>query len=64
MRKPPHSVYIDRTMNDQPIPPREEEDPRERDLARRSNAPAVNPWLIVALIALLGAMAYVASALL
>jgi len=51
-------------MTDEPNPPRDEEDPRERELARRSNAPAVNPWLVVALIALLGAMVYVASALL
>jgi len=50
-------------MPDDHIPPRDQEDPRERDLARRSNAPAVYLWLVVALIVLLGAMVYVGSAL-
>ena len=51
-------------MTDENIPPRDEEDPRERELARRSNAPAVSPWVIVILIAILAAVVYVISALL
>jgi hypothetical protein len=42
----------------------DDRDPRERDLARRSNAPAVSPWLIIGVIALLGAGVYVLSAVL
>lgn len=38
-------------------------DPRERDLERRSDAPAVSPWLIIGLIVLLGAVVYVISAM-
>ncbi len=38
--------------------------PREDELARRSNAPAVSPWLIVFAIVLLGAVIYVLSAVL
>ena len=34
----------------------------EKDLARRSNAPAISPWLIVGFILLIGAGVYVASA--
>ncbi|MES2862259.1 MAG: hypothetical protein V4701_12355 [Pseudomonadota bacterium] len=51
-------------MTDEHIPPRDEEDPRERDLARRSIAPAVSPWLILGVILLLGAVVYVVSAVL
>jgi glutamine synthetase len=51
-------------MNGQDIPPRDEEDPRERDLSQRSAGPAVNPWLVVALIVLAGAVVYTVSALL
>ena len=32
-----------------------EQDPRERDLERRSDAPAVSPWLVVGAILMLGA---------
>jgi len=64
VRKPPHSAYTGNTMNDHPIPPRETDDPRESELARRSQGAAVNPWLIVALIAMLGGVVYVVSALL
>ena len=39
-------------------------DPREDELARRSNAPSVSPWLIVFAIVLLGAVIYVLSAVL
>ncbi len=38
--------------------------PRERDLERRSGAPAVSPWLILGGILMLGALVYVVSALL
>ena len=34
----------------------------ERDLSRRSGAPAISPWLIIGLIVLIGAGVYVASA--
>ena len=40
-----------------------EQDPRERDLERRSGAPAVSPWLVIGLIAMLGAVVYVISAM-
>lgn len=42
----------------------EDQDPRERGLERRSNAPSVSPWLIVGAVMLLGAVVYVASAML
>lgn len=51
-------------MNDEHMPPRETDDPRESDLSRRSNAPAVSIWLILFGIILLGAAVYVGSALL
>ncbi len=38
--------------------------PRERDLERRSDGPAISPWLIIGVILLLGALVYVVSALL
>jgi len=41
-----------------------DQDPREQGLRRRSDAPAVSPWVIVGGILLLGALVYVASALL
>ncbi len=37
-------------------------DPREQGLSRRSNAPAVSPWLVIGVVLLLGAFVYVASA--
>jgi hypothetical protein len=42
----------------------EDQDPRERDLSRRSEAPAISPWLVIGLIALLGLGVYVISAML
>jgi hypothetical protein len=51
-------------MSDEDIPPRDEEDPRERDLSRRSGGPAVSVWVIVILVAMLAAAVYVASAML
>lgn len=41
----------------------EDQDPRERGLERRSDAPAVSPWLIIGVIVLLGAAVYVVSAM-
>ncbi|WEK58476.1 MAG: hypothetical protein P0Y52_02750 [Candidatus Brevundimonas phytovorans] len=38
--------------------------PREDELARRSSAPAVSPWLVVLSLVLLGAVIYVLSAVL
>lgn len=40
-----------------------DENPRERDMERRSDAPAISPWLVIGLIALLGVGVYVLSAL-
>ncbi|QTN18151.1 hypothetical protein HZ989_09370 [Brevundimonas sp. AJA228-03] len=51
-------------MSDERMPPRETDDPRERDLARRSGNPSVSIWLILMAIVLLGAVVYVASAVL
>lgn len=45
------------------MPPRETEDLRERELARRSGNPSVSIWLVLMAIGLLGAVVYVASAL-
>lgn len=41
-----------------------DQDPRERGLERRAGGPALTPWLVVGVVALLAAAAYVASALL
>lgn len=51
-------------MTDPDVTPPLDEDPRERDLARRSNMPAVSPWVIVASVVLLALATYVVSALL
>lgn len=40
----------------------EDQNPRERDLGRRSGAPAVSPWLVIGVIILLGVAVYVISA--
>lgn len=52
-------------MADDPL----ENDPAGRDepdaeLSRRSDTPAVSPWLVIGAVLLLGAVVYVASALL
>jgi glutamine synthetase len=39
-----------------------DKNPAERDLERRSSGPAASPWLIIGLILMLGAVAYVISA--
>ncbi len=41
-----------------------DQDPRERDLERRSEGPAVSPWMFVGLILMLAGLVYVVSALL
>ncbi|NJC39935.1 hypothetical protein GGQ87_000193 [Brevundimonas alba] len=41
-----------------------DQQPRERGLERRSEGPAVSPWVIVGLIFILGALVYVVSAML
>ena len=41
----------------------DDRDPRERDLERRSDAPAVSPWLVIGVLLLLGAGVYVISAM-
>ena len=42
----------------------DDQDPRERELGRRSDGPAVSPWLVIGSIALLGLAVYVISAVL
>lgn len=42
----------------------EDQTPRERGLRRRSDAPAVSPWVVIGGILMLGALVYVVSALL
>lgn len=42
----------------------DDQDPRERGLRERSDAPAVSPWVIIGGILILGALIYVASAVL
>lgn len=51
-------------MSDDDIPPRDEENPDERELSRRSGGPAVGIWLVLGLIFMLGAAVYVISAVL
>lgn len=47
-------------------PPRfdPERQPEEARLARRSNNPAISPWLVIGVLLLLGLVIYVASAVL
>ena len=42
----------------------EDRDPRERELGRRSDGPAVSPWLVIGSLLLLGVVVYVISAVL
>ena len=51
-------------MSDYSPPDPPEEDPAERDLSRRAGNPAINPWLLLMGVILLGVVVYVASALL
>ena len=52
------------TMADPQNTDPQDRDPGEKRLSERSRAPAISPWLIVGLIVLLGAIVYVASAVL
>jgi hypothetical protein len=49
-------------MADPPHTDPADQNPRERDLKRRSGGPAVSPWLAIGVIALIAAVAYVISA--
>jgi hypothetical protein len=51
-------------MADPPGTDPEDQDPYEEELERRSDTPAVSPWLIIGLIFMLGAGVYVVSAML
>jgi hypothetical protein len=42
----------------------DDKSPRERDLQRRSGAPALGPWVALTLLLMLGAAVYVVSAML
>ena len=46
------------------LPDSDTPDPAERDLSRRSGAPAISPWLVILLIAILAVGVYAASAIL
>jgi len=51
-------------MADPPDTDPVDQNPRERGLERRSDGPALSPWLLVGVIALAAAAVYVSSALL
>ncbi|HEX8470662.1 MAG TPA: hypothetical protein VF633_06080 [Brevundimonas sp.] len=51
-------------MADAPGTEPEDRDPYEENLSRRSEAPAVSPWLIIGLIVMLGVVVYAVSAML
>lgn len=51
-------------MADPPDTDPADQDPRERELERRSNTPAVSPWVVLGGLLMLGVLAYVVSALL
>ena len=51
-------------MADAPGTEPEDRDPSEENLSRRSEAPAISPWLIVGLILMLGVVVYAVSAML
>ena len=51
-------------MNDDRIPRRDEENPDERELSRRSGDSGVRIWVVLGLIFMLAALVYVVSALL
>lgn len=42
----------------------EDRDARERELGRRSDGPAMSPWLVIGSLLLLGVVVYVISAVL
>lgn len=49
-------------MADPPDTDPVDQDPRERGLERRSDTPAVSPWVVIGAIVMLGALVYVISA--
>ena len=51
-------------MADPPGTEPEDRDPYEENLSRRSDTPAISPWLIVGLILMLGVVVYAVSAML
>jgi hypothetical protein len=51
-------------MSQDDIPPHDEDDPRERELRRRSATPTLGPWLIVGLLMMLAFGAYVVFSML
>ncbi|GAA0653373.1 hypothetical protein [Brevundimonas lenta] len=50
-------------MADPPDTDPDDMDPRERDLERRSDMPAVSPWVVVGGLLMLGALAYAVAAM-
>ena len=46
------------------IPNHDDRDPAEDQLARRSGGGSISPWVVIGLIAMLGVLVYVVSALL
>ena len=59
---PPRQATFE--MNQLPNRDDDDRDPREDELSRRSDAPAISPWLIIGLILMLGVGVYVVSAML
>ena len=51
-------------MSNAPLPPRDENDPAERELSRRSHNPSLGIWTIVGGLILLGLVIYAVSAVL
>jgi len=49
---------------DPPYTDPDDQDPRERGLRERSDTPPVSPWVVIGGILILGALVYVASAVL
>ena len=41
-----------------------DQDPREREMGRRSDGPSISPWLVIGSIALIALAVYVISAVL
>lgn len=41
-----------------------DQDPRERELGRRSHGPSISPWLVIGVILLIAAAVYMISAVL
>lgn len=63
MRKPSASANIP-IMSQDEIPPHDQDDPRERELRRRSGTPPLGIWLILGLLMMLAFGAYVVFSML